>query len=395
MQQLVGLPLAKDLQIRLQGPTESHLNEVAAFSHCLVGDCLDIRVTVSLEDAIRGARLIVNQARIGGWSGRLNDEVLPVQLGVVGDESLGLGGLRAAIRTWPFVIQTSRVIVDHAPEAWLLNLSNPSDLVGRAWREAGCQRVVGLCDYPQTLAREMATLAKRPDTAFRFGFLGINHVGWLVPPSDVQIHNLLTKRPELASWVHDWNAIPTPWRIYLSDPDALARRQQEQPGYRARQLKGLVDLLREAIRHQDTERYFALLLERPPVWYSEVVVPAMRGLLGEEPVRLVVGLPNKGRLPQLDPNVQVEGWTVLNEHGVQPEPLPENARSQEDIVRFGQTRTLAFAATIHPSPYTLASYAKSDVFACSIASHLDWQELLDFYDGTTTLLNCKEKAKRI
>ncbi|MDZ7311882.1 MAG: hypothetical protein ONB45_11475, partial [candidate division KSB1 bacterium] len=221
-------------------------------------------------------------------------------------------------------------------------------------------------------------------------FLGITHVGWLMPPPDIQLHHLLRKRPELASWLENWKALPTDWRIRLSDPEVLIRHQREHPGHRARQLQELVENLREIIREKDGVRYSTLVQKRLPVWYSEVVVPTIRSLLGGEPARLVAGLPNKGRLPALNPNVQVECWAVLNDHGFHPEPLPENARCQEDIVRFGQTRDLAFAAMIHPDSCSLELYARSDSFACNVTSHLEWQKLLDSERQNSSLSNSEQ-----
>src|SRR5262249_33607282 len=265
-----------------------------------------LKATVDLKEAISGAAIILNQARIGGWPARLTDEVLPVRFGAIGDESLGIGGLRAAMRTWPFVVQVSSMILKYAPNAWLLNLTNPSDLVSRAWRQAGCHQVLSLCDHPQTLLREIAMLAEIPEIAFRFGFLGMTHVGWFMPPPDAQLNRLLRKSPHLASWLQKWNALPTHWRIHLSDPDDLYLHQRRNMGHRARALKELAERLRELIRKQDVEQYQAFLLTRFPVWYSEIVVPAIESLLGGKPARLIVGLPNNGRLPEMNPNVQVE-----------------------------------------------------------------------------------------
>lgn len=377
LQELADLPLSADIQIRLQGPTESYLHEVMAFTRALVGDRLDLRVTACLEEAISAATIILNQARIGGWSARLTDEVLPVRFGAIGDESLGLGGLRAAMRTWPFVVQASSMILKYAPDAWLLNLTNPSDLVSRAWRKAGCRRVLSLCDHPQTLLREIAMLAEIPEMAFRFGFMGMTHVGWLTPPPDVQLDHLLRKRPELAPWLQEWNALPTLWRVHLSAPNDLLLRQRQCPGHRARELNELAELLRELIRKQDAEQYRALLLKRSPVWYSEIVAPAIGSLLGGEPSRLIVGLPNKGRLPEMGPDVQVESWAIVKDDGVYPEPFAENTLCQEDISRFGRTRDLAFAAVIDPSPRSLEIYARSDAFVCHGSCQIDWPELLD------------------
>jgi alpha-galactosidase/6-phospho-beta-glucosidase family protein len=305
LERLAELPLTMDLQLRIQGPTESHLQEVVAFTRRLIGDRFDIKVTVALQEAIADASIILNQARIGGWSARLNDEVFPVQLGMVGDESLGLGGLRAAIRTWPFI-----------------------------------------------------------------------GVGWLMPPPDIPIDKIFKLCPDLTPWIQTWKAIPTPWRVHLSRPNALFLIQQRSPGRRARQLKKLAEHLRNLIRKQDAEEYRALLMKRFPVWHSEIVAPAMRGLLGGETARLIVGLPNKANLPDLDCDVQVEGWAVLKSGGIHPEAYPENARCQEDIIRFGQSRALAFSAMMNPASYSDGRHARSDAFTRFAPTEVDWQELL-------------------
>jgi 6-phospho-beta-glucosidase len=378
LEQLTGLAQASDLQIRLQGPTESNLREVAAFARRITGENLDIKVTADLREAVQGADLILNQARIGGWSSRLDDEIRPVQLGMVGDESLGLGGLRAAARTWPFIAEASKIILHYAPDAWILNLTNPSDLVSRAWREAGCPRVASLCDLPQTLMLDIATLAEKPEAAHRFGFLGMSHVGWLISPPDVKLDNISRCRPHLMPWAKEWKAIPTPWRVHLSDPESLFLTQQKSPGRRARMLKELAEQMREVIRNQDVEQYHVLLAKRFPAWYSMVVAPAIRGLLGGESARLIVGMPNKGKLPHLDHDVHVEGWAIVNADGIHPEPYPESAHCQEDITHFGQSRALAFAVMTNPDPYSVARYIRSDALIQFASSHLSWEDLVVF-----------------
>lgn len=356
-------PLAMPgLEVRLQGPTEEHLQEVAAFSLHQLGDALDVAAYPRLEEALLGARIVIHQTRVGGWAARLADETLPVSLGAVGDESQGLGGLRAAIRCHPFVVQTARQLARLAPEAWLLNLSNPSDLVSRAWRQAGCRRVISLCDHPQGLMEEMATAARAPQTEERFGFLGLNHLGWLIPPRDFPLRRWVAEDPELAAWTESWGAVPTPWRRHLANPQPLLSRQSDTPGERALCLTGLVRQLRRAIRLHDGPGYTDLVQRRSPVWYSKMVVPAVRALLGLATARLIVGLPNRGRLPGLEDDVQLESWATLDAAGVHPESLPPNARCREDIARLGATRALAFAALLDPSPPTLRPYLSSEAF---------------------------------
>ena len=371
LEQLCRLPI--DLEIRLYGSTPSHLHEVSAFTEKISGGRAKVSVTTNLEEALSGAHIILNQVRIGGWTARSDDERLPVELGLIGDESLGLGGLRAALRMKSFVAQASSAIVGYAPEAWLLNLSNPSDLVTRLWLHYGCRKVLSLCSEAQTQMKELALLAGGGiENATQFGFAGFSHIGWLTPLENVDVDAILKGRPQLKSWIDEWNAIPTPWRIHWSDPKVLLDSQRRQPGRRSTLLKLLVDELRERIRNGDLEMYRALLAQRPPVWYSEVVVPAIRGLLGDTPSRLVVGLANNECLLESDRDVQIESWAIVDREGAHPEPPDDKAACWSDLKRIGQVRSLAFDAVISPGPSTFKAYSQRDAFI----SDLDWTALL-------------------
>ena len=372
IRELAAYDIFRDMQIRLLGVTGAHLREVVDFSRGFPGGPLRIKAVVDVAEAIQGASVILNQVRIGGWASRLEDEMFPVKMGGVGDESLGVGGLTAALRTRPFIRHVSRTILQKAGDAWLLNLTNPSDLVSRGWYEAGCHRVISLCDYPQSQARKMAVPAGKPETASQFGFMGMTHVGWFIPPVGFQPDS-----QELESWYREWGAVPTAWRIRMADPEPFIREQQLHPGVRARKLEKLVAHLRAAIGKKDREAYLELLEERKPLWYGEVVIPALRGLLGEKPARLIVGLPNKGRLPGMPDNVIVENWAVINSGGAHPEPFPENPRCQKDITDFGMLRHLAFNLMLHPERRSLDSYVRSDPFARPIVSQGNLNRLLD------------------
>lgn len=371
---LAELDFTADLQIRLQGPTRSHLEEVATFVRQPLKRRLDIQVETDVTAAIREADIILCQARVGGWRARLADETLPVKLGGVGDESLGLGGVRAANRSLPFLQLLAQQIPKLAPRAWVLNLTNPCDLISRTLREEGCARVIGLCEHPQAFMQQMATQAGRPVSADRFGFFGITHVGWATLPAVLKRDFLASSKFGLDGWLREWHALPTPWRIHLSDPVSLVKRQRTAPGQRARYLMKLVERLRQAMHRRDSRRYRTAMAARDLPWYPMVVVPAIRSLLGGAPARLVVGLPNDGRFPGLQPEVQVEGWVTLTEKGAVPESCRVNPRCQEDVIRFGQTRDLAYAAARHPDHETLAQYVSADPFTqgVGVKENLEW-----------------------
>jgi 6-phospho-beta-glucosidase len=375
LRRLAELPQAPKMQVRLFGPTAEHLEVTAGFARRLILDSPDIRVEMDLKAAVRGATIVLNQVRIGGWAARLSDELIPLKYGCVGDESIGLGGFRAAVRTRPFIASAGRIIARFAPNAWLLNLTNPSDLVCRLWRDSGCKRVISLCDYPQKTIRGLAEHAERPESENDFAFIGMTHLGWITPPSGVPLEMLWQRRSELEEWFRVWGALPTSWRMHLDNPTPLLRDLQAAPGRRARQLVALVNRLRHSIRIQDPEYYDTLLQQRLPGWYDGVVVPAVHALLEASSSRLIVGQPNEGRLPRLESEAQVEGWARMDCNGIAPESFPDNAACLADIERIGTSRQLAFAAVADPRPEALEDCIAADPFMNPIRSSISRKEL--------------------
>ena len=377
-------PEASSFEIRLFGSTAKHLNEVERFASRIGTRRLTVSTSIHLDQALADASIILNQTRIGGWHQRRLDESIPVELGAVGDESVGLGGVRSAARAWPFIASCADAIVRNAPQAWLLNLSNPSDLVSRAWRFAGCSRIISLCDHPQNLARVYAKAANATARESRLSFLGMTHVGWHVAPDQFPLSEFLQANPQLRSWVNAWDAIPTDWRVRLSHSEDLVHQQRRNPGQRAKVVSTLVDQIRAAIAMSDSEQYTSLVSNRSPRWYSTMVVPAIRALLGGPPAKLVIGFPNDGQLSALADEVQIEGSASICEAGVQVEPLPSHDACRRDVVEFGHTRNLAFEAMVDPKLNTFRSFAQADPFTPANMQDVDLQKLLDKTSNETS-----------
>ena len=62
-----------------------------------------------------------------------------------------------ALRTLPVALDAARVIRDVAPDAWLINFTNPAGLVTEALRTVLGDRVIGICDSPIGLVRRART----------------------------------------------------------------------------------------------------------------------------------------------------------------------------------------------------------------------------------------------
>src|ERR1700712_2131672 len=85
-----------------------------------------ITVTDSLTDALTGADIIFSAIRVGGAAGRVRDERRALALGLLGQETVGAGGLSFGLRTLPVVLEAARLQAELAPGAWLVNFPNPA-----------------------------------------------------------------------------------------------------------------------------------------------------------------------------------------------------------------------------------------------------------------------------
>ena len=136
-----------------------------------------LRWTNSVDDALTGADAVFSAIRVGGAAGRARDERRALDLGLLGQETVGAGGLTYGLRTLPVVLDLARRQAELAPSSWLINFTNPAGMVTQALAPVLGSRVIGICDSPTGLIRRVCrTLGARdavPDYA------GINHLGWL------------------------------------------------------------------------------------------------------------------------------------------------------------------------------------------------------------------------
>src|SRR3954449_7661445 len=143
------------------------------------GERLPFRTTTDLVDAVEGADFVFCAIRVGQLEGRVVDEDVPLGLGVLGQETTGPGGICFALRTIPVMVRLAETIAKHAPQAWLINFTNPAGMVTEAVRQVLGDRAVGICDSPSGLCRRVAAAVGRDPGELWFDYFGLNHLGWL------------------------------------------------------------------------------------------------------------------------------------------------------------------------------------------------------------------------
>ncbi len=143
------------------------------------GQGLKVSTSFDAVEAIKGADYIVTTIRAGGDHSRVVDEEIALNAGVIGQETTGAGGFSMAVRTIPVLMEYCELIKTHAPHAWIFNFTNPSGLVTQALKNAGYERIIGICDAPSSTKFRMAKQLGVTQDQLSVEFFGLNHLSWI------------------------------------------------------------------------------------------------------------------------------------------------------------------------------------------------------------------------
>lgn len=141
----------------------------------------DIRfdLTTDAERALEGADFVITALRVGQDDARVWDERIPLQNGVLGQETTGAGGFGMAARTIPVLLAYMEQIRRVAnPGAVVFNFTNPSGMITQALRDAGYANVYGICDAPGEMQKQAARLLGTPPQSLSVECFGLNHLSW-------------------------------------------------------------------------------------------------------------------------------------------------------------------------------------------------------------------------
>ncbi|MCU1559074.1 6-phospho-beta-glucosidase [Mycetocola sp.] len=319
-----------------------------------------VTVTQNLTEALRGADFVFSAVRIGGTSGRISDERIALDLGVLGQETVGPGGLAYALRTIPFMVQLAETIKAVAPDAWVINFTNPAGMVTEAMRAVLGDRVVGICDTPIGLMRRAvdAVSPKRVPGAtppsLHFDYVGLNHLGWLrsveldgenlmpkLLASDTSLEKIEEARLMGFDWVRALGVLPNEYLYYYYFTREATERIRSAPSTRGEFLDQQQARFFSApssdplgawlrTRHERESSYMAESRsaeesrEESDVdggGYQTVALDLMAALAAGRESTMILNVRNNGLVPQLPEDAVVEVGCTVNAAGVHPWPI--------------------------------------------------------------------------
>ena len=150
-------------------------------------------VSDSLRDALTGADFVVISILPATFEEMRSDVHLPERVGIyqpVGD-TVGAGGFMRAMRTIPMYVTIAEAIRDYAPDAWVINYTNPMSLCVRTLYEVfPAVKAFGCCHEvfgtQKLLCAMLETEEGIPGVRLQDLYTtvtGINHFTWLTTAS--------------------------------------------------------------------------------------------------------------------------------------------------------------------------------------------------------------------
>ena len=300
-----------------------------------------ITTTGDLDAGIEGADAVLLQLRVGGQAARNQDEAWPLECGCIGQETTGAGGLAKALRTVPVVLDIAERVRRTAPDAWIIDFTNPVGIVTRALLQAG-HKAVGLCNVAIGFQRKFAALLDVAPEAVHLDHMGLNHLTWERgvriggPDGEDVLPKLIAEHGDaIAADLHmprqivdRLGVVPSYYLRYYYAHDEVVRELGTKPS-RAAEVAAMEQELLRMYGDPALDEKPALLAKRGGAFYSEAAVALASSLLrpsaggpGSAGDVQVVNTYNNGTLPFLPDDAVIEVPAVVDGTGATPLPVP-------------------------------------------------------------------------
>ncbi|MEW2114148.1 6-phospho-beta-glucosidase [Streptomyces sp. NPDC005474] len=361
----------------------SAVTRVLAEQAAGVSDAPEVSATTDLDEALTGADFVFSAIRVGGLEGRANDERVALAEGVLGQETVGAGGIAYGLRTVPVAENIARRVARVAPDAWVINFTNPAGLVTEAMSRHLGDRVIGICDSPVGLGRRIArVLGANPGEAW-IDYVGLNHLGWVrglrINGRD-ELPRLLADPDLLGSfeegklfgtdWLQSLGAIPNEYlHYYYFNREAVraySQAEKTRGAFLRDQQAGFYDEMKrpdaaaltawDRTRAEREATYMAEARETAGAGerdaddlsggYEKVALALMRAIARDERTTLILNVRNRRTLSVLDAEAVIEVPCLVDANGAHPvtvDPLPDHASGLVCSVKAVEREVLAAA----------------------------------------------------
>lgn len=278
------------------------------------------------KKALDGADFVLTQIRVGGLPARIRDEHIPIEFGIVGQETTGPGGFAKALRTVPIMIGIARDIEKLAPNAWWINFTNPSGIVTEALLKHTKTNVIGLCNVPIGMTKSLAKKLECEPEDLLLTYIGLNHLSWITRVTlrgkDVTreaVKKSLAGRPdEDKQWIRTYGMIPNGYLHYYYARDKVMEALKKAEKTRGEIVSEVEAALLKKYQNPNLNRKPKELEKRGGAHYSTAAVSLASAIHNNKKEMHIVNAPNNGSIACLPADCAVEVNCMIDGGGAHP-----------------------------------------------------------------------------
>jgi alpha-galactosidase len=140
-----------------------------------------VETSTDRAELLPGCGYVINTIEVAGLDNVRHDYDIPMKYGVdqcIGD-TIGPGGLFKALRTLPVWVDIVRDVERLAPEALILNYTNPMSVTVLTGLRAASMPIVGLCHSVSHTVEQLADYLDVPKSELRWRAAGVNHLSFI------------------------------------------------------------------------------------------------------------------------------------------------------------------------------------------------------------------------
>jgi len=175
-----------DIEVRLHDIDTDRLataNGIASSVASQLGVSPKVSVHADRRSALDGVDFAINMIQVGGLAATKTDFEVANQHGVrqtIAD-TLGIGGIFRALRTFPVLSGIADDMLDVCPDAYLLNYTNPMSMnISYLAKVAPALNAVGLCHSVYWTVHGLCEDIGVPFDEVTWSSAGVNHQAWLL-----------------------------------------------------------------------------------------------------------------------------------------------------------------------------------------------------------------------
>jgi 6-phospho-beta-glucosidase len=384
-------------EIVLHDLDEGHLRTMERLARGMFaarGADLAVRAETSLKAALDGADFVFTTFRPGGMAARHLDESIPLEHGVVGQETVGPGGFFMACRSVPVLLDIARTA---PPNAWIINYTNPTNIVADAVLRHTGARIVALCDQWVGDTEVWADLLGLPADGLEIDWIGTNHGTWA---ERVRLHGVpVDLTPRLANPMRPGAATPhrEPARMaelgqalgllvnsyvkYYFWHDEVVSELKAKGRTRAQEIMAMLPGFYAQIEAESRRPDPDPSRERGGGEHGEFAVDVICAIARDENRRLIVNTRNRGSISSLEADAVVETPCLIGRQGPTPlvmgeipravrgltHAIHEYERLTADAAVTGDTRLALRALLAHP--FITSKLAAERILEAGLSAH--------------------------